>query len=893
MNYSAVPIKRAACIGGGVIGSGWIARLLWHGVDVAVCDQHEEAEVRCRAVLANADRALLQLHGKSPVAPGALRFTTKISEAVEDVDFVQESVPEEVVLKQKVLSEIDTYAPADALIGTSTSGLQPTMLQSVMRAPVRFVVAHPFNPVYLLPLVEICGGEDTGDETIARAKELFQALGMYPLHVRREIDGFIADRLLEALWREALWLVNDDIATVSEVDDAIRYGAGLRWAMMGSFMTYRIAGGTDGMRHFMSQFGPTLKWPWTKLMDVPDLTDELLDKIAEQSDLQAEGMDLRTLERQRDQGLVALLKALKPLNIGAGALLGDTHMVSRRSSNLDLYANRPLVLHNATVSSAWVDCNGRMMGYRYSQMFEEAEDALFDLIGMGAEALTTGKRFQMVESHLQYLEEARSGELLQVTTQILACDGKHIHAFHRLWRVDEEALLATAEQLYLYGDVNGDCAKVADDQILNTLNRIANAHTNISIPEAVGCVIAIPGPRPEAIQAFQSDNESQIPSPDFEIYSNQDQINAAVPCETGVQVTWQDGHVSRFHNLWLRDNCPCAECINQLTREQVFDISLIDEDISPESIDIDALGALTLVWPDNHVSRIHPGWLRAHCYSSLEERAPITVTWDQYFKPPRFDGEVILKHDGALKEWLQALDTHGLALLGNCPLAPGAVEWFADRIAFLRHTNFGRVFDVRSKPDADSNAYTALELPLHTDLPTRELQPGLQFLLCRVNEAVGGVSIMADGFAIADALRQEQPEFFETLITVPMEFRNRARTSDYRLRSPAIHVDEHGRVTEVRIGNFLRGPQRTNEEQMPKFYKAYRHLIGMIREERFQIRFRLNAREMASFNNRRILHARSAFNPNTGERHLQGCYVDTDEFKSRLAILTREAAKLH
>ena len=242
-------------------------------------------------------------------------------------DFIQESAPERLELKQKLFAEIDAHAPPDALIGSSTSGLLPTDLQAKMRHPERLVVAHPFNPVYLLPLVEIVGGQKTSAETIARAKEFYASLGMKPLHVRKEIDAFIGDRLLEALWREALWLVHDDVATAEEIDDVIRYSFGLRWAQMGTFMVYRIAGGEPGMRHFMNQFGPALKWPWTKLMDVPEFNDALVDKIVAQSDAQAEGYSIRELESIRDDNLVAILQALRAHDggkgWGAGALLKE------------------------------------------------------------------------------------------------------------------------------------------------------------------------------------------------------------------------------------------------------------------------------------------------------------------------------------------------------------------------------------------------------------------------------------------------------------------------------------------------------------------------------------------------------------------------------------------
>ena len=190
-----------------------------------------------------------------------------------------------------------------------------------MEHPERFVVGHPFNPVYLLPLVEVCGAEPTAPETVAGAAAIYCALGMQPLVVRREIDGFIADRLLEALWREALWLVADDVATVEEVDDAIRYGPGLRWAAMGTFLTYRLAGGDAGMRHFLAQFGPALKLPWTHLTDVPELDRALLDKLVEQSDAQAQGRTTDELAELRDDCLVAVLHGLQGEGYGAGEVI--------------------------------------------------------------------------------------------------------------------------------------------------------------------------------------------------------------------------------------------------------------------------------------------------------------------------------------------------------------------------------------------------------------------------------------------------------------------------------------------------------------------------------------------------------------------------------------------
>ena len=207
------------------------------------------------------------------------------------------------------------------MIASSTSGFRPTLLAEGLARPERLVVGHPFNPVYLIPLVEVVGGESTSATTIERAMSMYRSLGMKPLHVRKEIDAFIADRLLEAVWRESLWLINDGIATTEEIDDAIRYGFGLRWAQMGLFETYRTAGGAGGMRHFLSQFGPALEWPWTKLMDTPEWTDELVDTIAGQSDEQSGDRTIAELSAERDRNLVAILRALEGVDAGAGQTL--------------------------------------------------------------------------------------------------------------------------------------------------------------------------------------------------------------------------------------------------------------------------------------------------------------------------------------------------------------------------------------------------------------------------------------------------------------------------------------------------------------------------------------------------------------------------------------------
>lgn len=319
-------IDKAACIGGGVIGGGWVARLVLNGVDVAIYDPDPEAERKVREVMTGARRAYEKMLPGGLPREGLITYATSIAQAVEGADLVQESVPERLDLKHRVLAEIDRHANPEAIIGSSTSGIKPSDMQPALEwHPERFVVGHPFNPVYLLPLVEIVGGERSAPEAIEKAKAIYGAIGMKPVVIRKEIEAFVGDRLLEAMWREALWLVKDGICTVEELDDIMRYSFGLRWAQMGMFQVYRIAGGEAGMRHFMAQFGPCLSWPWTKLMDVPEFNDELVDLIAKQSDEQSGQWSIRELETIRDDNLVAILQALASQNGGRGWGAGELH----------------------------------------------------------------------------------------------------------------------------------------------------------------------------------------------------------------------------------------------------------------------------------------------------------------------------------------------------------------------------------------------------------------------------------------------------------------------------------------------------------------------------------------------------------------------------------------
>jgi carnitine 3-dehydrogenase len=484
-------LSKAACIGGGVIGAGWVARLLLNGIDVDVYDPAPETRRMVEEVLANARSALAALTAAPLPAEGKLRFAGSIAEAVAGSGLVQESVPERMDLKRRVLTEIDAAAPPDALIGSSTSGFLPSALQDGLAYPERLFVAHPFNPVYLLPLVEIVGGERTGTDALARACALYETLGMKPVTIGREIEAFVGDRLLEALWREALWLVNDGIATVEQIDDIIRYSFGLRWAQMGLFQTYRIAGGEAGMRHFLAQFGPALHWPWTKLTDVPDLTDELIDRIARQSDEQAKGRSIRELERVRDDNLVAIIRALarqqQGKGWGAGELLngyearlkGDAIATDGRTPE-----DGPLRLLEVRVLPEWIDYNGHMTESRYLEVFGNTTDALLARIGVDAAYLASGKSFYTVETHIMHRGEAKRGETLSTSTQILSFDEKRLHLFHRILRGKEE--VASAEQMLLHVDTRLSKAAPAEFNILDRVRAIATAQADLPRPAAAG-----------------------------------------------------------------------------------------------------------------------------------------------------------------------------------------------------------------------------------------------------------------------------------------------------------------------------------------------------------------------------------------------------------------------
>ena len=488
---STEPRKLVAVIGGGVIGGGWVARCLLNGITVNLYDPDPNAPGKIDEIMINAKRAFGKLI-EGPVPPhGKLHLTDSIASAVAKADLIIEAVPERLDIKQSVYRDIESTAAPNTLIASSTSGILPSDLQDKMATPDRLVVAHPFNPVYLLPLVEIVGGAKTSRETIKNATHLFLQLGMHPLHVRTEIPAFIADRFLEAVWREALWLIKDGVATTAEIDDAIRYGFGLRWAQMGLFETYRVAGGEAGMAHFIAQFGPCLKWPWTKLTDVPELTNELVTMIADQSDSQSGAHSIRQLEQIRDDNLVAILRQLQKRGWGAGQSVSAWQTTLKTAAMAALPRPTELIRsYEHEVPQDWVDYNGHMTEHRYLECFSNATDEIMRQAGVDDAYIATGGSFFTVETHICHIDEVMAGEPIYVDTQILFAAGKKMHLFHSLFH-QSGRLLATGEHMLLHVDMKLRRASEPSDNVATTLAKMVENHAALDRPSAAGRAVGL------------------------------------------------------------------------------------------------------------------------------------------------------------------------------------------------------------------------------------------------------------------------------------------------------------------------------------------------------------------------------------------------------------------
>lgn len=435
----------AAIIGGGIIGAGWAARFALNGWTVRVYDPDPQAQRKLDAVMGNARRVLPMLVDVAMPDEGTVTLCATLEEAAQDAPLIIEAVPERVEIKHQVYAQIEAVN-TDGIIASSTSGIMPSDLQSQMAHPGRLIVAHPFNPVYLLPLVELVAGRQTDPAHIDTARGLFTDLGMFPLHCRVEIEGFLSDRLQEALWREALWLLHDEVATAEEIDAAIAYGPGLRWAQMGTMQTFHLAGGEGGMRAMLAMFGPCLKWPWTKLMDVPELTDDFVNKVGDQCEAQSAGLGPRDLETIRDTNLVEIIRALKHAGWGAGNV-AHRHQEMLRPEVEDA---DPLLSIRRVVPVDWTDMNGHMNEGRYGQIFSDAAEVVMAHIGADEDYVAAGMSYFTVETQIAYLAETHAGERVEVHSRVTDGAGKKLRCFHELKRSADGTVLATCDQLMLH-----------------------------------------------------------------------------------------------------------------------------------------------------------------------------------------------------------------------------------------------------------------------------------------------------------------------------------------------------------------------------------------------------------------------------------------------------------
>jgi carnitine 3-dehydrogenase len=341
---TAVPanqVRRVGIVGAGVIGGGWALHYLRMGLDVDVFDPAPAARSDLLRMRADIWPLLERMGIRAGASPDRLVLHSDLASAVSDADMVQENAPEDSTVKRAVLADIDRFTRPDVVIASSTSGFGMTLLQADCARPERCVVGHPFNPPYLIPLVEVVGGEKTSPWAVTWLTDFYTAVGKRALRLSRELPGFVGNRLQEAMWREALHMVAAGEATVEEIDESIAFGPGLRWAQMGPCMTFHLAGGADGMAHMLDHFGAALLEPWTRLT-APPLTPQLRERMIDGCNREAAGRSVAELERYRDEFLAELLSLLErfsvsPLRPAASEPSGDNETADR-----SIDAGRPL-----------------------------------------------------------------------------------------------------------------------------------------------------------------------------------------------------------------------------------------------------------------------------------------------------------------------------------------------------------------------------------------------------------------------------------------------------------------------------------------------------------------------------------------------------------------------
>jgi len=300
-------VKSVGIVGTGVIGASWAAFFLARGFDVRATDPAEGAEGKLRKLVADYWPTLQELGVAKNATPDRLKFDKDLKKILAGVDFVQENGPERLDIKRELIANIDAAVPDHAIIATSSSGILITSIQDAAKHPERVLLGHPFSPPHLIPLVEVLGGKLTSDDAVKQAIAFYASVGKKPIHIRREIKGHVTNRLQAALWQEALWLVEQGIATVADIDTAISYGPGLRWGLLGPFLNLEIAGGAGGLAHLLEHLGPPMESWWTDLKPV-HLTAELNKKAVNETKEYLKPYAFDVTVKQRDEILIKLLQ---------------------------------------------------------------------------------------------------------------------------------------------------------------------------------------------------------------------------------------------------------------------------------------------------------------------------------------------------------------------------------------------------------------------------------------------------------------------------------------------------------------------------------------------------------------------------------------------------------
>ena len=365
-------------------------------------------------------------------------------------------------------------------------------------------------------------------------------------------------------------------------------------------------------------------------------------------------------------------------------------------------------------------------------------------------------------------------------------------------------------------------------------------------------------------------------------------INKIVKKNQFIEVTWCDKHISKFHFLWLRDNCPSA--IHPTANMRIFNILSVTKNIFPKKLNLNK-DKLSINWSEsNHESNFKIKWLRDHCYSLNQKKkyASPYFFWDQKLKKKfskiKIDHDKVLNNDNYLKKWLKLLHEYGFAIIKNAPIKKKSAFKILNRISHHRETFFGTPFEVINVPKPNNTAYTADALRNHTDLPYFEYAPGYQFLHCLVNNAKGGNSSVVDGFAVANYLKINEKESFKVLTNTYVKFKDTDYTQRATrvLHSPLITLTKDKDFNDIRFSMAAMGIVDVDSNKMKTFYEAYYLFAKLLHSKKFKIDFRLSSGDIFCFNNRRILHGRTAFDPNSGNRHLQGYYLERDEILARL-----------